>query len=86
MSELAALQTELILTGIAAWVLLLFGVWVLCRASARGDEIAARADVARRAQERAAQAWLRPNSGHVTPLGGKEPPTAPGMDTDGIGA
>jgi hypothetical protein len=82
---MAALHAELILGGLAVWLLLLVGVWALCRAAAAGDEIAARADVELRAQERAAQSWLRPSSGQVTPLGGTEAPTARGTDTDGIG-
>jgi hypothetical protein len=82
---MAALRTELILTGLAVWIVIIAGVWVLCRAAAQGDEIAARQDVERRAQERAAQSWLRPSSGQVTPLGTDHPPTARGTDTDGIG-
>jgi biopolymer transport protein ExbB/TolQ len=85
MSELAALQTELILTGVAVWLVILVGVWALGRAAARGDEFAARADIAQRVQEREAQSWLRPRSGHVQPLGGEEPPTAYGTEHDGIG-
>jgi hypothetical protein len=83
MSDASILLDVLMWWAIVAAVLTV-PVLALCRMAAMSDRC--RDDVNARAQEREAATWLRPRSGHVQPLGGEEPPTAPGMDTDGIGS
>jgi hypothetical protein len=84
----ASIVIDVLLWWTVITVVLTVPVLALCRIAAEADRDAdrCREDVNARAQEREAAQWLRPQSGQVTPLGGKEPPTAPGMDTDGIGA